>query len=113
MKTSLRYECLLDEHGITLVEDFGVADVALKLEYALLAIEFLKEDGIPILGGDVFFQVGNALELAYANWFTKQRADEDFDDFIKRTYSESLDYITTFPPKMNATPLFALVVGEL
>jgi len=113
MKTSSRYQSLSDKHGITLLEDFGIADIALKREDALLAIDFLREDGIPILGGDVFFEVGSTLELAYANWFTERRAGEDLDAFVKRTCSETLDYITGFPPKIGATPLFVFVVDEL
>jgi len=112
VKTSSKYHRLLDEHGVKLLEDFGVADIALKRDHALLAIDFLRSDGIPILGGDVYFQVGSSLELAYASWFTKRRAGEDFDLFVKRTCLETIDYIDRFPPRIGATPLFALVADE-
>jgi hypothetical protein len=112
MKISSRYQALLDKKGITLLEEFGIVDVALKRQDALIAVDFLREDGISILGGDVFFQVGNALELAYANWFTEQRVGEDLDTFIKRTCLETANYIEGFPSKTGVTPLFALVVSK-
>lgn len=112
MKISSRYQSLLDTNGIPLLEDFGIMDIALNRQDALLAIDFLREDGILILGGDVFFQINNALELAYANWFTKQRGGEDLDAFIKRTCSETSNYIRDFPSKEGVTPLFALVVSK-
>lgn len=112
MKISSRYQALLDKKGIRLFEDFGIIDMALKRQDALLAVDFLREDGISILGGDVFFQVGTALELAYANWFTEKRAGEDLDAFIKRTCLETASYIEGFPSKSGVTPLFALVVSK-
>jgi hypothetical protein len=47
MKNSDRYQSLLDVRGIALSEQFGIADIALGREDALIAVDFLKEDGVP------------------------------------------------------------------
>ena len=83
---------------ITFVSDrlfhsFHLVDIALGREDALIAVEFLKEDGIPILGGDVFFRRKNRMELAYANWYTKILPDEEMSAYVERSCLE-----TSAPP---------------
>lgn len=112
MKKSDRYQSLLDVRGIALSEQFGIADIALGRVDALIAVDCLKEDGVPILGGDVFFQRNNRLELANANWYTKILPDEEANAYVERSCLETSDYIRHFPPHADATPLFVLVVAR-
>jgi hypothetical protein len=112
MKNPPRYQTLLDEKGVSLLKDFGITDVALKSQDALLAVDFLREDRVTILGGDVYLQSGTNIELAYANWFTRQRAGEDLSAFMERSCQETENYIKNFPSNAGITPLFALVVSQ-
>src|SRR5664279_1108605 len=98
MNNPERYQNLLNEYGIRL-EQFGLDDVALESEYALRAVKILCDEGMPILGGDVFFKRGAKIELAYANWHADQLAGETLDAFLERSCLAASKYISNFPPR--------------
>jgi hypothetical protein len=105
------YMELLAAKGVSL-RAFGIQDVALKREDALFAVELLRHGSIPIMGGDVYFERGAAIELAYANWHTDGRRDEDRANYLTRSWDDATKYITTFPSRADVKPLFSLVVGR-
>ena len=104
------YEELLVAKGTSL-EDLGLRDVALARADALLATELLAASSVPILGGDVYFMRGEAIEQAFANWHTDQRPGESRLEFAERSCRHSAKYIAAFPDRPDVIPLFVFVVS--
>ena|SRR6266478_3141219 len=111
MKTSNRYIELLNTNGVSL-QTLGIRDIGLERSEALLAIEFLKEDSIPILGGDVYLRNGAAIEPSYANWHCDPKPGESKEDYFTRSWLTAEDYIRKYPEPVNGKPLFGIVIGE-
>ena len=108
MKTSPEYQRLIECKGISLRE-LGIDDIALNREDAIGAIELLQTSAIPILGGDVYNQKANRIELAYANWHSEPTTTESRTQFAERSCIESKRYIADYPVS-DAVPLFGLVL---
>ena len=108
MKTSPEYQRLIERKGISLRE-LGIADFALNRKDAISAIELLQTSAIPILGGDVYNQKANHIELAYANWHSEPTKNESRGQFAERSCIESKQYITDYPVS-DAVPFFGLVL---
>lgn len=111
MGRSDRFNDLLRERGLAL-SMLGLADIALRREDALEAIEILGDDGVPILGGDVFFLQDDDVRLAYANWHTEKRPSEDDVAYRRRSCLETSNYIGSFPNRTGVIPLFVIVPKE-
>jgi hypothetical protein len=110
MIASEDYQHLLDTKGIPLRE-LGIRDIALELDDALRAIDFLRKSSVPILGGDVYLLRGNNVELAYSNWHSDPKPGEDHARYLDRSWTTTEEYIKGFPHTLDAKPLFSLVVG--
>jgi hypothetical protein len=110
MKSSDEYQLLLKAKGISL-EQLGIRDIALERDEALLAVEILRKASIPIFGGDVYWKRGEAVELAYANWHSDPGLGEKPEHFASRSCLTAEDYIKKFCRPLDATVLFALVIG--
>lgn len=110
MTIPTKYKGLLDLNGISLSKDFGIDDVALRKDDALVAIDILEASGVSILGGDVFFYKCGSVELAYANWFTEERYGESPDMYVARSCLESRRYIKDFRASNGMEPIFVLVI---
>lgn len=110
MKTENEYQLLLESKGIPL-RRFGIADIALSRADAILAVSFLRNASIPILGGDVYYQKYSGIELAYANWHSDPVNGEDRDSFVTRSCLETLNYIEGFPSTEH-TPIFTLTIDQ-
>jgi hypothetical protein len=111
MKALERYQQLLEARGVSL-QSFGVRDIALRREDAALALKYLREASVPVLGGDVYFQRDSRLELAYANWHCDANAGEPPGDYLSRSVVAAEQYIRRFPDHPDVTPLFAIVAGD-
>lgn len=111
MKTSNRYIELLKSHGVS-PEALGIRDIALERSEALVAIECLKADSIPILGGDVYLRNDAAIEPSYANWHCDARPGESKEDYFKRSWLIAEEYIRKYPEPVIGKPVFAIVIGE-
>ncbi len=111
MKEFEDYRQLLDSEGVSLAS-LGVADVALELADALLAVELLRKASLPVKGGDVYFQVDREIKLANANWYTQRIPGEDYTSYLHRSWKTATDYIRAFPEHSGKKAIFSLVVGE-
>ena len=107
MNTFHQFQILLQNNGIPL-DDLGLREVALKRNDALAAVDLLRKASRSISGGDVYFKHGNKIEIAYANWHSDPKADENPEQFMQRSCFETKDYIEKFPDS-ESLPLFVLV----
>lgn len=108
MKTSIKYQRLIESRGISL-QEIGIDDVALNREDAICAIDLLRTSAIPILGGDVYIKNAGRIDLTYANWHSDPRANETRDQFAERSCLEARRYISDYPSS-EAMPVFLLVL---
>ncbi len=103
------YVELLKSNGIAL-KSLGLNAVALRRVDALHAVEILRDDGIPILGGDVYVMRGTRIDFAYANWHCDQGPQEAAIAYGGRTWSTAAQYIRAFPERPGEEPLFVIVL---
>jgi hypothetical protein len=111
MSESTEYQALLNSRGVSL-ERLGSRGYALERSDALLAVKQLREATLPILGGDVYYDLPSGIEFAYAAWSCSRQRGEELFQYLTRSWSESESYIRTFPEPENGRVLFALVVGK-
>ncbi len=90
----------------------GLREVGLERSDALLAIELLRENMVPVLGGDVYFRQNSKITVAYANWYCEPKVGEDVVDFSSRSCSKADEYIKQFPTQDGKEALFVIVAKE-
>lgn len=83
-------------HGVSLKAlNPGSNEYALTVTDCLEALELLKNESIPILGGDVLLTLDKKLiyavdkwgtEFHYLNWYSDQLDDESWDQYVKRSH---------------------------
>jgi hypothetical protein len=92
MKNKSKYLDFIKEKGFPLSEiNPGSDEIALTVEDALQALEFIKDSKLIVLGGDVLTQENNKLIYAYQLWGQEYHVlnwyltTEDFEkgDFLK------------------------------
>lgn len=111
MSGEYTYKELLERKGVSLAQ-LGLHEYALSRADALRAVELLEAASVPVVGGDVYFDRGEHLESAYANWFSQQRPGEPYPLFVARSCAESRTYISAFPDRPGVVPMFVLVPGD-
>jgi hypothetical protein len=110
MNALQQFHTLLQNKGVPLTR-LGLRDIALERSDALVAVALLRKASCSILGGDVYFKRGSEIEIAYANWHSDPKADENHVEFVHRSCLETENYIEQFPAS-GALPLFVLVFTE-
>jgi len=88
----------------------NVRDIGLFREDALLAIEYLRDAEIPILGGEVWYGRDDKFELTYENWHTDPNPMEDQRTYSQRSCKAAEQYVRDFPERADAETLFVLVI---
>ena len=90
----------------------GVNGHAFERPAALAAIEVLARYGVPILGGDVYSQTAQGLELTYDNWYADAEAGEPRADYAARAALVSRAFVEAYPEPPGATTLYRLVFRD-
>ena len=106
------YEAFLAGRGRSLTAA-GVNEVALRRADALDAIRWLREKGLPILGGDVWLERDGTLDLSYDNWYAESEPGESTRSSLEGTWTIAEEFITRYPAETSSKPWFVLVVGPL
>ncbi len=94
MKWSENIESILSI-GICL-KNVGVNNWALNKKQALYAVEELKKNGVPILGGDVYEKQYCKFIQNYDNWFCDKKEYEKDEDFLSRSIQIAFNYINSY-----------------
>jgi Immunity protein 40 len=90
----------------------GQNEIALDRGSALSAVDLLRADRVPILGGDVYFRYGDKIDLGYANWHTEYKPGEGRSAYLQRTWDLTERYIRDFSDARGGEPLFVFVLGQ-
>ncbi|MEM7382786.1 MAG: Imm40 family immunity protein [Bacteroidota bacterium] len=96
---------------------------ALSVEDALQAIELLRSEQLPVLGGDILsIAYGGKLVYAYQlwgseyhflNWHYDRSENENYSEYCKRSYKTAQEYIqksTNIAKKLGKLNYIVLVV---
>jgi hypothetical protein len=118
-----RYSNLLEKKGISLATvNSGSRELAFEGGDALEAIEILKTEETPILGGDVLSKDSEGLGYAYQiwgakyhslNWYCDKFPDESTKEYIERSIAlayESIQNAVSVAKKLDKECFFVLVV---
>ncbi|MCU1255749.1 MAG: hypothetical protein JWM83_2048 [Candidatus Angelobacter sp.] len=95
------------------LHELGVAGVGFTRSDALDALKCLKGSQAGVLGGDVLKVLKGKLQYTYDNWHVDRMPSEDISDFLKRSITETNNYIRNYPDPENGTIFYSLVVSEL
>ena len=89
---------LADKNKIeyTDISPMGVNSVAFTKENALLIVKKIREENIPILGGDVCLISNGEIQYTADNWSFSKKDDETLRQFIERSYLGTIDYLTKY-----------------
>ncbi|HYD34969.1 MAG TPA: Imm40 family immunity protein [Vitreimonas sp.] len=87
----------------------GVDNWALTKEQALLAAEQLMNLKISILGGDVYELSDGEIIPTYDNWYTQRLINENKEEYLLRTISETRKYIANYKSASDKQIYFVLV----
>jgi hypothetical protein len=106
-----QYEQFIEDHGISLKEKLGTLDWALKKEDALVAAKILHSASIPILGGEIITEMNGKFRHLGEGWHSDQQKDETLDDFVQKSFTETVDYITKSSEDNSGNYYYILVPG--
>lgn len=91
------------------LNELGIKDVAYPKREALRMINCFKEQGIPVLGGDVFLLKGNTPILTYDNWYCDKNPQESDQEYVFRSCRKAYEYVSTYNSNDSNKVLFCLV----
>lgn len=76
---------------------------------ALRMISCFEEQGIPVLGGDVFLLKDNIPSLTYDNWYCDKNPQESNQEYVIRSCKKAYEYVSTYNSADSIEVLFSLV----
>jgi len=93
MRHAPRFDEFLRGHGQQI---FGTQHFALSRVDSATAIGLAREEGVAILGGDIFELQRGRLRPANRNWFSDPRSGETEQEFARRSWFESETFLLEF-----------------
>ncbi len=94
--------------GLSL-EEIGVRNWALNREQASIALDQFEDEGIAILGGDVYEIQRESLRMNYDNWYCDRKKGESDGDFVHRSIAQARKYIFSYGLSRDIECFFAIV----
>lgn len=92
------------------MESLGVADILLTRPRALEGLDMLIEEGLIVVGEDVYYRIGTKFELEVQSWSTNRREGESRDDLLHRSYDKAINFIKNFRDTPGKETFFSLVI---
>lgn len=87
----------------------GINNVAYSKCEALRMIGCFEEQGIPVLGGDVFLLKDNIPSLTYDNWYCDKNPQESDQEYVIQSCKKAYEYVSTYNSADSNKVLFSLV----
>ncbi len=110
MNEKCSYLNFIKEKGRNISEiNPGSDEIGLKVNDALKGIELLKNERVPILGGDILSDETGELAYTYENWYCDQNPDENQFDYVDRSYEYAMNYLSNIAKK-NKNDLYVVIV---
>lgn len=92
--------------------ELGIDAYAFPKQEALQLLHELRDNGIPILGGDVFYLNNNLINGSYDSWYCEQNKDEVKEDFVQRSYKIAQNFIESYNVHSFGKVLFSIVADK-
>lgn len=99
-------------NNIFYLGELGIDAYAFPKQEALQLLHKLRDDGIPVLGGEVFYQNNNLIKGSDDSWYCEQNKDEIKEDFVQRSYKIALNFIENYSVYDLGKVLFCIVVDK-
>lgn len=93
----------LIDNGIHLDKHLGINEYAWRYSEIIDVINFVSENNLKILGGDVYFFDKDIIRVTYDNWFVPSKSQED-------SISYSLKYINEYHNNNGDDYIYSIVV---
>lgn len=75
----------------------GCYEIGFTRENALLIATEIRQENIPIIGGDVYYLNNGEINVAYDHWDCSEKEDDEtLRQYIERSYQATIDYITKY-----------------
>ena len=90
---------LADQSKIEYIDLYSVVGgyaIGFTRENALLIAKEIRQENIPIIGGDVYYLNNGEINAAYDSWCCDEEDNETLRQYIERSYQVTIDYITKF-----------------
>lgn len=91
------------------LNNLGINDVAYSKCEALKMITNLEEQGIPVLGGDVFILKENIPIPTYDNWYCDKNPQESYKEYVLRSCKKACEYVSTYRSNDLNNVVFSLI----
>ncbi len=105
-----KYFNFIVENGIPLSNiNPGSDELALKIEDSLIAIDLLRHEKIPVLGGDILIIKNGVLTYTYENWYCNEKSAEKKNDYVNRSCDIAIEYIVNIMKK-NGIHMYVVFV---
>ncbi|MGI8544186.1 MAG: Imm40 family immunity protein [Aridibacter sp.] len=104
---NVNVEKILSE-GLSL-QNFGINNWGLTKEKALIAINELRNFGIPVLGGDVMKLENGEWIHTYDNWYCDKLPNESKEQFMVRSTQAANEYVNNYNINPDSETLFVIV----
>ena len=98
LNVNMETKDLADKNKIeyTDLSPMGVSSVAFTKENALLILKIIRQENIPILGGDVCLVSNGKIQYTADHWSFSKKDDETLRQYTERSYQATFDYITKY-----------------
>ena len=95
------------------LDSVGIHSVAFDKENALKLLKYCRDEVIPIVGIDVYKLNSGNVDFSddYDNWSCEMKSNENFCEYVKRSYKLALVYICNSNYHDNS--LFDIVIFHL
>lgn len=96
----MKIKDLADQNKIEYTDLYSVVggyEIGFTKENALLIAKEIRQENIPIIGGDVYDWNNGEINSTYDDWACSEKEDgETLRQYIERSYQVTVDYITKF-----------------
>jgi hypothetical protein len=92
--------------------ELGINNWALDAVLAMGALQALRENNVPVLGGDVYAIRGGLIEVTYDNWYCDRSPSESDLEFVERSIRKASAYVEGYSSRSGSDVLFAIVPGS-
>lgn len=91
------------------LSNWRINEIAYPQEEALKVLSTIKQECIPVLGGDVLTIINGIPTYTYDGWSCNRNENETLKDYVERSYNVAYKYISQYHSKSNDNYLFTII----
>lgn len=110
MKENIESKLLDEAYNLSSI---GIQEYAWNIEKVLIVIEYLKDNGFLILGGDVYEVCGNIIKATGDSWYINKDDYKSMNEYIKASFDLTKDYIKKYNDLNGKKFIYSLVFNKV